>query len=343
MTNSNAADNRVVKLSDISGNDNNTSGFALGSIGQAGDTRRYVGILNGTNVGAPLTLSANITGEWKGFLAMQTANFSSAKAIILDVGFDGTVGTIKTKAGGFAATVNGTSAPNITIDGKFGTNGVIYGTTSVTNVDTSSVAFGTGAIAGTLTGLIGEDGAVGVFSGANVHDVSFGYVGGFVAIPRPADLVPLLVNYADWAEATTITPLASGTATPPAESRFLTSTGNDLDSEDLPGTTTVTDLSTVGGDTTDGFLYRAINELFLVGISSTTDLGAPVDATTVLGTWNGKFVSVVFNSSVPASTTTDFTLAVTFGDTASGNAGSVASGTIGATGYAFTGEFDSRG
>ncbi|MCA8833543.1 MAG: hypothetical protein K8953_00530, partial [Proteobacteria bacterium] len=36
LTNSNAADNRVVKLSDISGNDNNTSGFALGSIGQAG-------------------------------------------------------------------------------------------------------------------------------------------------------------------------------------------------------------------------------------------------------------------------------------------------------------------
>ncbi len=91
LTNSNAADNRVVKLSDISGNDNDTSGFALGSIGQAGDTRRYVGILNGTDVGSPLTLDASITGEWKGFLAMQTANFSSAKAITLDVGFDGTV------------------------------------------------------------------------------------------------------------------------------------------------------------------------------------------------------------------------------------------------------------
>ncbi len=47
--------------------------------------------------------------------------------------------------------------------------------------------FGTGAIAGTLTGLIGEDGAVGVFSGANVHDVSFGYVGGFVAEPFVPD------------------------------------------------------------------------------------------------------------------------------------------------------------
>ncbi len=192
LTNSNAADNRVVKLSDISGNDNDTSGFALGSIGQAGDTRRYVGILNGTDVGSPLTLDASITGEWKGFLAMQTANFSSAKAITLDVGFDGTVGTIATKSGGFAATVNGTSAPNITINGKFGANGVIYGTTSVTNVDTSSSAFGTGAIAGTLTGLIGEDGAVGVFSGANVHDVSFGYVGGFVAEPFVPD--PWLVR-----------------------------------------------------------------------------------------------------------------------------------------------------
>ncbi len=61
--------------------------------------------MNGTDVGSPLTLDASITGEWKGFLAMQTANFSSAKAITLDVGFDGTVGTIATKSGGFAATV----------------------------------------------------------------------------------------------------------------------------------------------------------------------------------------------------------------------------------------------
>ncbi len=40
--------------------------------------------------------------------------------------------------------------------------------------------------------MIGEDGAVGVFSGANVHDVSFGYVGGFVAEPFVPD--PWLVR-----------------------------------------------------------------------------------------------------------------------------------------------------
>ena len=199
-----------------------------------------------------------------------------------------------------------------------------------------------------LIGLIGADGAIGVF-----HAAALG-VGGFEAGPPvPAPCIAsgnCLANYDAWVAATTITPLASGAAEPPTESRFLTSTGDRLDTEDIPGNSTSVNLSTatnggtaLGGDTTDGFAYSAVNELFLVGITETTDLGAPVDATTVLGTWKGSFVSVVFNSSVPAPTTTDFTLAVTFGDTALGNAGSVASGTIGTTGYTFEGEFDASG
>ncbi len=174
MTNSNAADNRVVKLSDISGNDNDTSGFALGSIGQAGDTRKIRWYFEWYGCRVALDVGCKYHWRMEGFSGNADSEFQFSKAITLDVGFDGTVGTIATKSGGFAATVNGTSAPNITINGKFGANGVIYGTTSVTNVNTS---FATGAIAGTLTGLIGEVGAVGVFSGANVHDVSFGYVG----------------------------------------------------------------------------------------------------------------------------------------------------------------------
>ncbi|MCA8834150.1 MAG: hypothetical protein K8953_03605, partial [Proteobacteria bacterium] len=94
---------------------------------------------------------------------------------------------------------------------------------------------------------------------------------------------------------------------------------------------------------TDGFAYRAVNGLFLVGITETTDLGAPVDATTVLGTWKGSFVVGEFSGPAATFTPHDFTLAVTFGDTALGNAGSVASGTIGATGYVFAGEFDANG
>ena len=199
-----------------------------------------------------------------------------------------------------------------------------------------------------LIGLIGADGAIGVF-----HAAALG-VGGFEAGPPvPAPCIAsgnCLANYDAWVAATTITPLASGEAEPPAESRFLTSTGDKLDTEDIPGNSTSVNLSTatnggtaLGGDTTDGFAYRAVNGLFLVGITETTDLGAPVDATTVLGTWKGSFVVGEFSGPAATFTPHDFTLAVTFGDTALGNAGSVASGTIGATGYTFEGEFDASG
>ncbi|MCA8835021.1 MAG: hypothetical protein K8953_08035, partial [Proteobacteria bacterium] len=343
----------AVRLGDLAGNDNATSGFAIGGLDIANPApstsarREYVGILSGTDVGAPLPFMAenDPTAEWKGLVSLMSGTLRDYRnvPITLDVGFDGTAGTITTRSGGVNLAVD----EDLVIDGKLGANGVICGTATFSYVTVGPTDV---SKEGVLSGLIGMDGAVGVFG---FTDLAISYVGGFVARPRPADLEPLLVNYADWAAATAITPLASGTATPPAESRFLTSTGDKLDTEGIPGSSTSVNLSTatnggtaLGGDTTDGFAYRAVsgvNDIFLVGISSTTDLGAPVDATTVLGTWKGSFVSVVLNSSVPAPTTTDFTLAVTFGDTASGNAGSVASGTIGATGYAFTGEFDSRG
>ncbi|MCA8835030.1 MAG: hypothetical protein K8953_08085, partial [Proteobacteria bacterium] len=173
-----AMNKSVVRLGDLDGNDNNTSGFAIGTLGSAANTRGYVGILSGTSVGAPLTLDANITAEWTGLLSIQRRAVNNKKAITLDIDFEGGTGTIKTKAGGFDYdTTGGQEDPNIVINGKFGANGVIYGTTTSINTDTAVP----GAINGTLTGLIGENGAVGMFNGISGPH---GYVGGFVVQPE---------------------------------------------------------------------------------------------------------------------------------------------------------------
>ncbi len=176
-----ATQKNAVNLGELSGSNNNTSGFAIGQIGTETSIRRHIGILDGTNVGTPLPLEASITAEWTGLLAIETEQFSK-KPIILNVGFDGTTGTIKTQTGGFEYhTTTGDAAPNIAIDGKFGTNGVIYGTTTGTNIN----IFAPVTITGTLTGLIGEDGAVAVFAG-NAGNGGYGYGGGFVARPNPS-------------------------------------------------------------------------------------------------------------------------------------------------------------
>ena len=333
----------VVKLR---GDVSSPSGFAFvsGNITTDSANERFrVGLLSDTNLGAAFTIAPELL-TWTGSIHLLsdagvvrttnrpfTLNFTDGTLTTPDLAI-GTNDTIR---------IAGTFRVSSTINSLLGV-GVLGGSAFFT--DTSA----TTTTELPLIGLIGADGAIGVF-----HAAALG-VGGFEAGPPvPAPCIAsgnCLANYDAWVAATTITPLASGAAEPPAESRFLTSTGDRLDTEDIPGNSTSVNLSTatnggtaLGGDTTDGFAYSAVNELFLVGITETTDLGAPVDATTVLGTWNGSFVSVVFNSSVPAPTTTDFTLAVTFGDTALGNAGSVASGTIGTTGYVFEGEFDASG
>ncbi len=173
-----ATQKNAVNLGELSGSNNSTSGFAIGQIGIETSIRRHIGILDGTNVGAPLPLEASITAEWTGLLAIETEQFSK-KPIILNVGFDGGAGTIKTQTGGFEYhTTTGDAAPNIAIDGKFGTNGVIYGTTIGTNIN----SFAPVTITGTLTGLIGVNGAVAVFAG-NAGNGGYGYVGGFVVAP----------------------------------------------------------------------------------------------------------------------------------------------------------------
>ena len=338
LTLTNATNKSAVKLGDLDGNDNSASGFAIETTSPGGVTRRHVGILDGTDVGAPLTLSANITADWTGLLSIQTETLISAKAITLNVGFDGTTGTITTQHGGFYYDTTGGSAdPNIVINGKFGANGVIYGTTSATN---TSAPLSTVAIAGTLTGLIGVNGAVAVFAGNNGGG-NYGYAGGFVATPKPSPACATTncVDYADWA--TTTTPdVVNGFVT---EHKFATSAGSAVLTNQLVATSTSVYDTSAGGDVSDGFGYYHSSGYYYVGILATTNLGAPLDMTTAEGIWSGEVTLAESDGSIATVETHDFTLGVTFGATSSGNAGSVDSGAIGTTDITFAGEFDANG
>ena len=140
-------------------------GFALGSSFHTSGQKLYVGLLAGTDLGAPLADTAK-NGVWKTIARVidGTTLQAQTEQFTLTVNFDTNASTIVT---GADAPVIG-SLGVIDIDGKFTNNGVIYGTVSFANSG-----------AGTLTGLIGTNGAVGIFASNSAATTA--YVGGFVA------------------------------------------------------------------------------------------------------------------------------------------------------------------
>ncbi len=152
-------------LNVLNGSDDANSGFAFASA----SSKLYVGLLDGTALGAPVD-NGNQVGEWAGMITVLTST-----GAVMPVGFtlvanfnDNSDNTLAIKETALAVGSLGT----ISINGKFTNNGVIYGTVNFTT-----------AGAGTLSGLIGQSGAVGIFA-SNVGE-STAYVGGFVAAPAP--------------------------------------------------------------------------------------------------------------------------------------------------------------
>ena len=110
----------------------------------------YAGIFGTTDLGAPITddkFSATWAGKFRIF-------GDSIKDFTLAVTFGGTDGTVKA----FLENISGFS--DFSIDGRFGVNGVITGKVHFASAThpTSPDGFN-----GTLSGIIGSDGAVGVF------------------------------------------------------------------------------------------------------------------------------------------------------------------------------------
>ncbi len=203
---------------------------------------------------------------------------------------------------------------------------------------------------GTLRGLIGQDGAVGAFI-STATDLD-GYSGGFVTLSPQADIS---IDYLDWVSSFA-EPLV---AIPTLKNQFLKDGDTSLPSsgfgDEKPGhlnlgTATFGGVSLdADGDDTDGVSFfrgtRGGEKYFYAGITSTTNLGAPIIDGTKDGNWKGRLKIVFHDTGVKA---VDFNLNVSFGSTISNAAGNIRA-TIAASDlpinnpFVLTGTFDTRG
>ena len=169
--------------------DQSASGFALVYIPEVKDndiitspSRYYAGLLSGTDVGGPLR-DNSASGAWIGKLAfiVGQGELSGTVDFTLDVDFDAkTIGASDTITAGDVDYAD-TTLGQFYINGRFTDKGVIYGATRLSNADATESS------RGSLTGVIGQNGAVGAFvsSGAGDSVNTLGeYAGGFVAAPE---------------------------------------------------------------------------------------------------------------------------------------------------------------
>ncbi len=213
-----------VNLGELADSDDAASGFALAHAqttdNPTGNPERfnlYVGILSGTDVGAPFTDTNQPIAEWTGRLRLESpqAEISFNEFVKFTVAFSGTDGTITT--GTIDLGTGRQTTNNLTIAGQFGANGVIYGTT------TANLGSASENVTGTLSGLIGVDGAVAVFAG-NDTSTNGSYAGGFVARPT------VFANYDSWLDSLDTFPQAAGTHTGKPPSQFLQGGETEIDS-----------------------------------------------------------------------------------------------------------------
>ncbi len=168
-----------------------TDGVAfLRGVHTNGTTYSHAGILSGTNLGAPLTAQTAM-GAWNGwFQTVGTDTIPSgfadqsaipvgvSTAFMLEVGFAPNTITAFIPIGG------NTQDIRYFLNGTYTDNGLITGTVILARftVDTRNVRVKINTTDGTLTGLIGQGGAVGAFISAGDGTTAH-YAGGFVARP----------------------------------------------------------------------------------------------------------------------------------------------------------------
>ncbi|MGU9963538.1 MAG: hypothetical protein ACNYPD_05455 [Candidatus Halichondribacter symbioticus] len=268
----------------------------------------FSGIFSGTDLGLPITEK---TGSVK-----WDAKFSTSSGGSHNTGADFIL-TINFGAGDKAGTIDA-SVRDYSLTGNFDSNGLITGNV-VRDINIYNQPSKT--INGTLTGLIGQEGAVGVFiSDSPVN----GYSGGFVATPLLCILANTCVDYADWMDSFTgndalpTSPNSAHTA-----NQFLSGLTGTLPifsggfRQFIPQENTVTFTSLtlaengLGGESTDGasFFYGSFGEtdIYYAGIHASTDLGAPLDNVSQAGTWKARirttFMDQAFNLTVTFDTT----------------------------------------
>ena len=323
----------------------------------------YAGIFETTDLGAPFTNAVAPSAEWNGqFQAV--GGFSVNRDFVLEVGFGGMGDT----AGSVEAFVQQVGSTYYLLKGNFNRQGVISATirlSTFSNGDRTTI--GGATLDGILTGLIGAEGAVGVFiSNANAQG---NYAGGFVAKPTAPDTEPLVVNHGDWLRDFFKAPPARLTATNPRR-QFLAGGPAGLDTtgtvqvtipndgnllltlesarykgKELGGTRDMAD--GVAGFFDDGETVSDTVGVYYAGLLSGTDLGAPLTQATGSVTWHGQIEAIRIGF---GDIRKDFVLEITFGakagvaDSVGSIEGIVQSGVGNSTNYyQLTGTYDAGG
>ncbi|MCA8835848.1 MAG: hypothetical protein K8953_12280, partial [Proteobacteria bacterium] len=194
--------NRALTLSNlgVSGDIASQSGLTLyrvtlNEVEGVSEIRHYVGLWLDTDMGAPLpsnTTVADWNAKISAFLLDTAGNLNEGTGdFILEVNFNAK--TVKTKDGAPAVLTRfSKERGTIKIDGKFTDLGVIYGRSELTLPTVADDDNLNGEVStGSLTGLIGESGAVGAFISDGAQTAAGAYVGGFVAMnPNACDATP---------------------------------------------------------------------------------------------------------------------------------------------------------
>ncbi len=283
----------------------------------------YAGIFSGTDLGAPLPVYVAGTEPivvWYGKFELQGSAKVENRDFTLNVNF-------KTRK--IDAFVQFGGPNHYKLGGDFNDKGVIVNGTIIYGAFTNrnpDMRFEL-TKAGILTGLIGSEGAVGIFHADDDADGPDSYVGGFVAAPYilPADDFPNKITFSDW-ERGFVSPLAPSPniGFRSRRNQFLRGTETDLPTtgtrfsgqDNAPAivvTITLAD-NDFGGEEADGFSYfrgyipAASRSYYYAGILSDTDLGAPLTQQPTSTLWRGHIRSTGW-----ARLNNSFTLTVNFG------------------------------
>ena len=260
----------------------------------------YAGILSDTDLGAPvgLTFEGETKGRWNGRFGYRDPG-TYYEDFMLEIDF-------ATRR--IEAFVAGRDSKHFHLKGGYDANGAITDGTVDYGLFNANTRVQTAVRTpnGVLTGLIGQQGAIGAFI-SNATGLINGYAGGFLATPT-AGFDPSVVNYKDWADIFD-TPLPNQLDTTTRSPQFLGTVAgaNALDETGAMevqaarrGTLTLADAFdtiTFGGDATDGvsFFWDNPPVIGYAGILADTDLGAPFTqgGGPAQVTWKGWFQAVV--------------------------------------------------
>ena len=288
-------------------------------------TSGHAGILAGTNLGAPLTQgSGDPQVRWNGWFHAIIGIRASIQTIrlvfSLEIDF--------ADSNAIEAFVQQNGDYHYHLTGNFDDKGVITGTVDLGDFTTGTRDQKTTRVSsnGFLTGLIGEDGAVGVFlSGTGTKDAivktePFIYAGGFVAHPT-ATSTANNVKFSKWVAA--FNPLAAPTNSG-GGGDFVQGgdtalpLGNRSTNIASQGTLSLTDtlngLAPSEGINNGVGFFRTRNNYYAAGLLSGTDLGAPLSNIAQAGEWAGRITAYSNNrvATNPFIVNKVFTLTVTY-------------------------------